>query len=37
MVKNKKNPIKEIFGALKDLRIDSQKMKDEIRKEEKDK
>jgi len=29
------NPIKKIFGKLKGWRINSQKMKDELRKEEK--
>jgi antitoxin component of MazEF toxin-antitoxin module len=29
----KKHSIKEIFGSLKDLNIDSQKMKDQLRKE----
>ncbi len=29
----KKNTIMEIFGSIRDLKIDSQKMKDEIRKE----
>lgn len=30
----KKNPLKEVFGSLKGWKIDAQKMKDEIRKEE---
>ena len=29
----KKNTIKDLFGSLKNLKIDSQKMKDELRKE----
>jgi hypothetical protein len=31
---NKKRSLKNLFGKLKDLKIDSQKMKDEIREEE---
>ena len=30
----RKNPLKELFGAAKDLKIDAQKMKDELREEE---
>ena len=29
---NKKNKIKQLFGSLKTLKIDSQKIKDELRK-----
>ncbi len=30
----KRNPIKELYGRFKDWKIDAQKVKDEIRKEE---